>query len=76
MSQFTKIVYVNVNAQHVAIVGSKSVGDFRAIAAGLFAFLKPLSPGTHDVEISRSVINPSISECNTSSEAHFRLTVI
>jgi hypothetical protein len=47
----------------------------KGFADGYYLFLKPLTPGTHVVDLKTSVINPVNSEFNYSAELIYHLTV-
>ena len=50
-------------------------GTYKATADGFFVFLKPLSPGNHDLHLKTSVTNPTTPSYNYASEVMYHLDV-
>lgn len=50
-------------------------GTYKATADGFFVFLKPLSPGNHDLHLTTSVTNPTTPSYNYASEALYHLII-
>jgi hypothetical protein len=50
-------------------------GTYRATADGFFVFLKPLSPGNHELHLKTSVTNPTTPSYNYASEGIYHLII-
>lgn len=50
-------------------------GTYKSTADGFFVFLKPLSPGNHDLHLKTSVTNPTTPSYNYASEVMYHLDV-
>jgi hypothetical protein len=54
---------------------SAPVGTFRAVAEGFYLFLKPLTPGEHELKYKVSVLNPTKTEYNYFQEVTYHLNI-
>jgi hypothetical protein len=54
---------------------SSPAGTFRSIVDGYFLFLKPLTPGGHEVKFKVSVLNPTKTEYNYFQDITYHLNV-
>jgi hypothetical protein len=54
---------------------SSPAGTFRAIVEGFFLFLKPLTPGEHELKFKVSVLNPTKTEYNYFQDVTYHLNI-
>jgi hypothetical protein len=71
----TQSGFFNITIPADNIFKNKNPGTYKAFVDGFFVFLQPLRPGTHDLHLTVSVVNPINPTYNYAADWNYHLIV-